>query len=244
VSLRRGPRIPYPAPDHLDAAPQTLVVAFADAALLAVERALDSAHPILAATRHPKDNRGCCSPPSASPSNSSMPPPNSPTCSANISTRYASTSRTSTTTSTRSETLTRSNAYPRETVVAEKFHTMVYLRTANSRVNDFYGVWLLASHFLFDGKVLTKAVSATFANRETAIGVAPVAFTSDFTEQASTLTQWRAFRSRLSQKHVREKLSDITMVLTVFLLPVARACASNVSFEMRWAPLGPWASGS
>jgi hypothetical protein len=53
MSFPDGPRIPYPAPDHVDAAPQTLVVAFADAALLAVERALDSAHPILAATRHP-----------------------------------------------------------------------------------------------------------------------------------------------------------------------------------------------
>jgi hypothetical protein len=48
--------IPYPAPDDIDAAPQLLVVALADAALLAVERALDSAHPILAATRraHPQ----------------------------------------------------------------------------------------------------------------------------------------------------------------------------------------------
>jgi hypothetical protein len=52
MSLHHGPRIPYPAPDDVDAAPQTLVVAFADAALLAVERALDSAHPVLAATRH------------------------------------------------------------------------------------------------------------------------------------------------------------------------------------------------
>ncbi len=52
MSPHHGPRIPYPAPDDVDAAPQTLVVAFADAALLAVERALDSAHPVLAATRH------------------------------------------------------------------------------------------------------------------------------------------------------------------------------------------------
>jgi hypothetical protein len=43
--------IPYPEPDEVDAAPQLLVVALADAALLAVERALDCAHPILAATR-------------------------------------------------------------------------------------------------------------------------------------------------------------------------------------------------
>jgi hypothetical protein len=51
MSLHPRPRIPYPAPDEVDLAPQTLVVAFADAALLAVERAIDSAHPILTATR-------------------------------------------------------------------------------------------------------------------------------------------------------------------------------------------------
>jgi hypothetical protein len=52
MSPHDGTRIPYPAPDDVDAAPQTLVVALADAALLAVERALDSAHPILAVARH------------------------------------------------------------------------------------------------------------------------------------------------------------------------------------------------
>ena len=52
MSRHPRPTIAYPAPDEVDIAPQTLVVAFADAALLAVERALDSAHPILAANRH------------------------------------------------------------------------------------------------------------------------------------------------------------------------------------------------
>ncbi len=45
--------IPCPTLDDVDAAPQLLVVALADAALLAVDRALDSAHPILAATKWP-----------------------------------------------------------------------------------------------------------------------------------------------------------------------------------------------
>lgn len=36
------------------------------------------------------------------------------------------------------------SGYPRETVVAEKFQAMVYLRTLNSRMKDFYDVWLLA----------------------------------------------------------------------------------------------------
>ncbi len=136
------------------------------------------------------------------------------------------------------------SGYPRETVVAEKFQAMVYLRTANSRMKDFYDIWLLASQFPFDGKLLAKAVSATFANRETAIDVSPIAFTPDFTEQPSTLTQWSAFRSRLSHEQVPEKLSDVATVLATFLLPVARTCATNESFEMRWSPSGPWVAGS
>jgi hypothetical protein len=40
--------IPCPSADVADDAPQLLVVALADAALLAIDRALDSAHPILA----------------------------------------------------------------------------------------------------------------------------------------------------------------------------------------------------
>jgi len=79
------------------------------------------------------------------------------------------------------------SGYPRETVVAEKFQAMVYLRTANSRMKDFYDIWLLASQFPFEGKLVAMAVSATFANRETAIDVSPIAFMSDFTEQPSTL---------------------------------------------------------
>jgi hypothetical protein len=136
------------------------------------------------------------------------------------------------------------SGYPRETVVAEKFQAMVYLRTANSRMKDFYDIWLLASQFPFDGKLLAKAVSATFANRETSIDVSPIAFTPDFTEQPSTLAQWSAFRSRLSHEQVPEKLSDVVTVLVTFLLPVARACATNTSFEMRWSPGGPWVAGS
>ena len=87
--------------------------------------------------------------------------------------------------------------YPRETVVAEKFQAIVYLGTLNSRMKDFYDVWILASQFAFDGAVLAEAVAATFKNRKTAIDVVPVAFTPDFTEQASTLAQWTAFRKKL-----------------------------------------------
>src|SRR5204863_2427322 len=41
-------------------------------------------------------------------------------------------------------------AYPRETVVAEKFEAMVKLGIANSRMKDFYDLWELAERFDYD----------------------------------------------------------------------------------------------
>ena len=136
------------------------------------------------------------------------------------------------------------SGYPRETVVAEKFQAMVYLRTMNSRMKDFYDVWLLASQFAFGGKLLAKAIAATFANRGTGIDVAPIAFSPDFTEQSSTLAQWTAFRNRLPNAQCPEKLSEVVAFLGEFLLPVARACAHGDTFERGWMPGGPWTAGS
>lgn len=130
--------------------------------------------------------------------------------------------------------------YPRETVVAEKFQAMVYLRTLNSRMKDFYDVWLLARLFAFDGAVLAKAIAATFANRETAIDVAPIAFTPAFTAQASTRAQWTAFRSRLPNNACPETLDEVVSFLALFLLPIARAHADGTRFAQCWSAGGPW----
>ena len=130
--------------------------------------------------------------------------------------------------------------YPRETVIAEKFQAMVYLRTVNSRMKDFYDVWLLANSLPFDGQMLTAAIGATFANRQTAIDTTPIAFTPAFTEQPSTLAQWRAFRNRLPGEQSPQTLAEVADVLAVFLLPPARACATDEAFEQHWRPGGPW----
>jgi predicted nucleotidyltransferase component of viral defense system len=58
-------------------------------------------------------------------------------------------------------------AYRRETVVAEKFQAMVMLGVANSRMRDFYDVWLLSRRFEFNGMPLSQAIKGTFARRRT-----------------------------------------------------------------------------
>jgi hypothetical protein len=130
--------------------------------------------------------------------------------------------------------------YPRETVVAEKFQAIVYLRTANSRMKDFYDVWLLASQFPFDGNILADAISATFKNRGTEFDLAPIAFNPEFTEQTSALAQWRAFRARLSNETCPERLSEVVTFLARFLLPVVRASAESAIFPMKWSPQVGW----
>lgn len=59
--------------------------------------------------------------------------------------------------------------YPRETVVAEKFEAMVRLGLSNSRLKDYWDIWILAGTFPFDGPILAEAIAATFHRRNAAI---------------------------------------------------------------------------
>ncbi|MEI5677232.1 MULTISPECIES: nucleotidyl transferase AbiEii/AbiGii toxin family protein [Mesorhizobium] len=60
-------------------------------------------------------------------------------------------------------------AYPVAAVVAEKFEAMVTLGMANSRLKDFYDLWLIAETFELERSALTEAVQQTFTRRRTDI---------------------------------------------------------------------------
>ena len=57
--------------------------------------------------------------------------------------------------------------YTFESVVAEKFEAMIKLGVLNSRMKDFYDIWLMTRQMNFEGKKLASAIKATFDNRET-----------------------------------------------------------------------------
>jgi predicted nucleotidyltransferase component of viral defense system len=83
-------------------------------------------------------------------------------------------------------------SYPPETVVAEKLEAMVVLGEINSRMKDFYDVWLIAQHFEFEASLLQQAIRATFRQRRTDLPAElPVALTDSFAVQKQHL--WRAF---------------------------------------------------
>lgn len=87
----------------------------------------------------------------------------------------------------------RRRAYPRDTVVAEKFEAMVILGIANSRMKDDFDLSILSRHSAVDGRVLSNAIRATFARRETPLPAAlPFALSDGFAQDAQKQTQWRA----------------------------------------------------
>lgn len=132
--------------------------------------------------------------------------------------------------------------YSRESVIAEKFEAMVKLGTLNSRMKDFYDIWLLSRQFDFDGMELARAIRLTFDQRETAIPLEIVAFENTFAD--SKQVQWTAFRKRLQQDHVPESFNEIVSSVEVFLTPLISAICQNVSASGRWVSPGPWINGT
>jgi predicted nucleotidyltransferase component of viral defense system len=115
----------------------------------------------------------------------------------------------------------RLRVYARETVIAEKFQAMVMLGLANSRMKDFYDVWILSRSYAFDDDRLPRAIAATFERRGTAIpSEAPLALTQAFAFDSGKQRQWAAF--------VRDLAIDIPALETVvtdlaeFLMPHAQ----------------------
>ena len=106
----------------------------------------------------------------------------------------------------------------RESAIAEKFEAMLKLGLLNSRMKDFYDIWLLLGHFEFNGPKLAEAILLTLQQRGTAIPKEIEAFTQPFIEMKQI--QWTAFRKRLHQEQVPESFKDIVTVLDHFLRPL------------------------
>jgi predicted nucleotidyltransferase component of viral defense system len=114
----------------------------------------------------------------------------------------------------------RLRAYPRESVIAEKFQAMVALGRLNSRMKDLYDIWLLSRAYEFAGDSLARAIAATFARRKTLIPLEPpFALTRAFADDRAKQQQWNAFVQNIGAE--LPPLADIINDLAAFLMPQA-----------------------
>ena len=107
--------------------------------------------------------------------------------------------------------------YPREAVIAEKFQAMTMLGIANSRMKDFYDIWVLSRKFGFQGKALGEAIKATFARRETPLPTeSPLALTQEFCDDQGKQAQWRAFINRAKLESEGKPLQTLSLLYVTF----------------------------
>jgi hypothetical protein len=130
--------------------------------------------------------------------------------------------------------------YSKESTIAEKFEAMVKLGILNSRMKDFFDIWLISRQFDFDGNILAEAITKTFSTRGTKLPSEPLALTDAFAEDATKATQWRGFvrRNRLSE--APEHLAEVIVSIAAFLTPITEELAAGHVFKSIWKAPGPW----
>jgi hypothetical protein len=134
--------------------------------------------------------------------------------------------------------------YPRETVVAEKADAILTLGATNSRMKDFYDLFVFSNAFAFAGSILAASLEATFRHRGTAIpDELPLALTTAFISDPSRAVQWRAFLRR-SRLNAEPDPANVATAIKMFLWLPLCAVRDAVPFTQIWKPGGPWTPGA
>lgn len=130
--------------------------------------------------------------------------------------------------------------YTMESTIAEKFQAMVKLGVLNSRMKDFYDIWMLSRTFDFKGEVLAEAVEKTFMNRNTLISLNAAIFDPSFGKDGDKNVQWQSFIRKTKLINAPESFEEVIAVVKLFLEPLAAAFSERHSFNRFWIAPGPW----
>ena len=100
-------------------------------------------------------------------------------------------------------------AYSIETVIAEKFHTMLDRDVFNSRMKDFFDCYQLFLRFDINEQELYQAIKATFSNRQLENTPGRMLFTTEFANGEERNINWNSFLRKI---HWKEKLDFPTVM--------------------------------
>jgi hypothetical protein len=126
-------------------------------------------------------------------------------------------------------------AYPIETVVAEKFHALAVRGITNSRLKDYYDLWVIANTFELQRAPLAAAIRQTFARRETALPQEkPTGLSEAYVDTWGD--QWRTFLNRERMAAAPEQLATVVADLERFVLPLIEEAEG----DWRWKPGTGW----
>ena len=110
--------------------------------------------------------------------------------------------------------------YPKYTVIAEKFSTMVARDMLNSRVKDYFDIWLISESFDLEEQVLRQAIERTFNRRRVALPqTMPKALTTDYSSNPARQSQWNALVRGMVGVNLPESFDVAVSQIVDFLTP-------------------------
>jgi predicted nucleotidyltransferase component of viral defense system len=128
------------------------------------------------------------------------------------------------------------NCYNKETCIAEKLQAMVKLNILNSRMKDFYDIWILSERFEFTGSTLKESIKNTFQRRETEIREDIITFLDVFCHNDEKIKQWKGFLRKARVQNIPEELEEIIRDIKRFLNPIITSIVSGEEFTKTWKP--------
>ena len=135
----------------------------------------------------------------------------------------------------------RLRAYRPETSIAEKLETIVARGLINSRLKDYFDIYVLSAHESFELQTLADAIRNTFERRETRIpSELPEGLTQAYVDESGRSLQWRSFLDKAGVDGIPDDFSAIVETIAGFLEPAIGVARGERTKEMRWPPGGPW----
>ncbi len=131
--------------------------------------------------------------------------------------------------------------YSLESIVAEKFESMVKLGAINSRMKDFYDIWIISRQFDFKGERLRKALKRTFIQRNSELPKSSKLFAEEFyDEESDRQVMWKSFLTKNQINSAPEKLALVVKKINDFLTSPVKSILNNKEFDYHWNSPGPW----
>ena len=118
---------------------------------------------------------------------------------------------------------------------------MVQLGALNSRMKDFYDIWLLMRQFNFEGHDVAEALKRTFMRRKMDLPLGDRLLVDEiYDKKSDRQTLWKAFLIKGGIDHAPEELATVAKDIDGFLVGPVEAARSGEPFRKHWQALGPW----
>lgn len=129
-------------------------------------------------------------------------------------------------------------AYPLETVISEKVHAMAQFGVENTRVKDYFDIWMLSRTHSFEAADLVSAIQRTFEAQRREIPVAPFEGLTDEYAEAQA-RPWKAFLSRIDHRQPLD-LESVVADVAELIHPVTEAARVDEQMNATWVPGSGW----